>query len=188
MCVFVAHIPYTIYHEFQFRFGLSFVAYFLSWLIPRYKTPPDATQWQVTTWLTAQHWQNYLKYARNMPRKRGRERAWNYERYRKREREASEIFGIWRDILIFRWHALGWTSDALGLACSSYIWPVNQFWKSSFVFFSSFSFLISSFISRFTLFCLLLRLPCVISYNTYIVNCLLIYSLCLFFFDVIYCG
>lgn len=87
MCLFVAHIPYTIYHEFQFRFGLSFVAYFLSWLIPRYKTPPDATQWQVTTWLTAQHWQNYLKYARNMPRKRGRERAWNYERYRKRERE-----------------------------------------------------------------------------------------------------
>jgi len=32
-----------------------------------------------------------------------------------RERTASEIFGIWRDILIFRWHALGWTSDALGL-------------------------------------------------------------------------
>lgn len=79
--------PYTIYHEFQFRFGLSFVAYFLSWLIPRYKTSPDATQWQVTTWLTAQHWQNYLKYARNMPRKREREGQPEIMRDSERERE-----------------------------------------------------------------------------------------------------
>lgn len=133
--------PYTIYHEFQFRFGLSFVAYFLSWLIPRYKTPPDAkavTSDNLTDCTALTKLSEICKKYANRQTKRDRDSERKRARGQPeimREREASEIFGIWRDILIFRWHALGWTSDALGLACS-YIWPVNQFWKSSFLFFS----------------------------------------------------
>lgn len=93
--------PYTIYHEFQFRFGLSFVAYFLSWLIPRYKTPPDAkavTSDNLTDCTALTKLSEICKKYANRQTKRDRDRerekerksegtAWNYER----ERQAKSL-------------------------------------------------------------------------------------------------
>lgn len=157
--------PYTIYHEFQFRFGLSFVAYFLSWLIPRYKTPPnakavtsdnltDCTALTKLSEICKKYANRQTKRDRDSERKRARDSLKLWERERQAKSLAfEETFLFLGDMpSVGRLTHLAWLVRISGLSIS---------FESHRSFSSRFCLLDFELYFTFTLY---LLLPCVILY------------------------